>query len=253
MMRRRRAAVFAAVVLGLVADGDFARAGETVGIFRVDIDGVSKTAADKFEQSLEEGLTGTGFRVVTRDKLRKGLKGELVPGCYFGACLKPIYKHLKIRLVLVARITSAGPNYNFIVSLLDARSGMPTSQVADRCEVCTLEEAIASATLAVIALATGTGTAKVTDPVEGPTRAADLPGLRATIAQLQHRVHHNAALRRRRRQYGWLFVGLAVLAANVGVAQATRCDDRGAATCWLGTGASGALGLAGITLLVLSR
>ncbi len=249
-----RATVVLAVVLAFTLPARVGDAsGETVGVFRVDIDGVSKTAADKFERSIEEGLTGTGFTVKTRKQLRKELKGELVAGCYFGACLKILYKRSKVRIVLVARIISAGPNYNFIVSLLDARTGLPTSQVADRCEVCTLEEAIASATLAVVALATGTGTAKVTDPVSGPTRSAKLSVLRANIASLNKRVKRQERAFRTNRRFGWLFLGLAAVAGGVGILQVRSCDDTSDATCWVGTGVAGALGLAGTSILVLSR
>ena len=250
-MRRRLVAL--AVVLACAGSVRIAVAKETVGVFRVNIDGVSRTAADKFERSIEEGLTGTGFKVATRKALREALKGsDYIAGCYFGACLKQIYKRTKIRLILVARITSAGPNYNFVVSLLDSRTGLPTSQVADRCAVCTLEEAIASATLAVVALATGTGTAAVTDPVSGPTRSEQIPVLRAEIARLAKEVRRRRSSARSARVTGWVFLGLAVVAGGIGVMQVRSCDDRSEVSCWMGAGIGGALGFTGITMLVLS-
>lgn len=250
-MTRRLVAL--AILLAWLGSVRTAMARETVGLFRVDIDGVSKTAADKFERSIEEGLSGTGFKVANRKALRDALKGtDYVAGCYFGACLKEIYKRTRVRLILVARITSAGPNYNFVVSLLDTRTGLPTSQVADRCTVCTLEEAIASATLAVVALATGTGTAAVTDPVSGPTRSTQIPLLRAEITRLGNEVRQRRRSARNARITGWVFLGLAAVAGGIGVMQVRSCDDRKDVSCWMGAGIGGALGFTGISILVLS-
>lgn len=252
--KNKRAAIASAIMLVWLGQARPAIAeGEIVGVFRVDIDGVSKTAADKFERSIEEGLTGTGFKVRTRKKLSKALKGAHLEGCYFGACIKRIHERTKIRVLLVARIASVGPNYNFVVSLLDARTGLPTSQVADRCTVCTLEEAIASATLATVALATGTGTAKVTDPVAGPTRAARVSVLRRRIDHLAKRVDKQDKAFLTNRRIGLVFLGLAAVAGGIGTLQVRSCDQRDDVTCWIGAGAGGAFGLAGLSILILSR
>lgn len=218
-----------------------------IGILDLQVDGVSATAAARFETSIEEGLTGSGYQVSPRKRLMALLgQSSYVPGCLFGPCLEEVFRNTELRLVLVARITSVGPSYEYVVSLLDTRIGRPTSQVTDQCEVCTLEEAIASTTLAVIELVTGSGNS-VVDPALGPVGKDELPDLRGQLEASQREV---GARQRRLRRAALFFIGAAALAGGAGAYFLSRDQtDRGYPAVAVG----GAFAIASGTLLVLSR
>ena len=217
-----------------------ARADEIVGVLQLEIQGVSETAAEKFESSIEEGLTGTGYRVAPRQRLRKMLEqSSYIDGCHFGACLTEVYRNTKGKLVLVARITSLGPSYSFVVSLIDTRTGLPASQVANVCEVCTLEEAIATATLAVIELVT-----KTPIDVAEPTEVVPPPVDLAAIERARNRRGKRAA-----RRTALFFIGAAVVAGGAGAYFLVEDDHR---IGYPVMAAGGALAVAGTTFLGVS-
>jgi hypothetical protein len=220
---------------------------EIVGILHFEADGISETVAQRFEQSIEAGLADNGFKVAPRKRLLELLgRSSYVAGCRFGPCLEEVYRNTDIRLVLVGRVTAVGPSYTVLMTLLDTRVGRPTSQVVDRCEVCTVEEAMTGATLAVVELVTGAGTA-VVDPALGPTSRDKIPDFRAQLAARRNEL---ADRRRRLRRAALFFVGAAALAGGAGgYLIATDRDQRGLPA----VGAAGAFAVASATFLVLSR
>ena len=226
-----------------------AAAGDTIGVLHVKTVGVTAVAVQKFETSLEEGLAGgSSFKLVPRAQLVQKLAAQSKvtqdPGCRFGPCLKGIYQQTKIPLVLVARITKIGPSYSFIISLLDTRSGNPTAQVTPGCEVCTLDEAILTATMAVIELMTDKSAA--TDPELGATAHVTPVQLRGSLDTL----HNSWSARRRHwRIAGYLFLAGAVAAGGAAAALVSKDKKLG----YGAGGLSGAFALSATTMLVLSR
>lgn len=175
-----RAAGVALAVIATVAVAPRPAAADEdiVGVLHVDIEGVSETAAELFEDSLEEGLDGSNFTVAKRERLLSLIgNSSYKEGCYFGPCLEEIYKITRVKLVLVATIKGTGSAYSFLVSLLDTESGLVTAQVGDVCAPCTLGEAIDSASLAVVELVNVEDAA--VDPDAGNT------GERLTIADVR--------------------------------------------------------------------
>ena len=218
---------------------------DVVGVLSLEAEGVSPTATEKLEAGIEEGLAGTGDvdrpRVATRKRLTELLaRSTFAPGCLFGPCLKEIYRNTQVRMVLVARIVGSGPSYDFMVSLMDTRTGLLMSQVATRCSVCTLDEAITSAALATIELINqaegGAG-----DDGGGPEAAS------GAAADLAPRI---AVRRRAIRRSALFFLSAAVLAGGV-AAYFTATDEPDVGYPVLV--ASGALAVASTTLFVLSR
>ena len=250
----RRNLTVAAVLAWLAGAAGAARAGgpdepETVGILHVAVDGVSETAAEMLENSLEDGLGNAGFLVAKqKDMAAKLEQSDYFEGCLFGPCLNTVYEVTGVRLLLVARITGLGQRYSIVVTLIDARTGVPTSQATDRCEVCTVDEAVATASMTVIGLVTGAGDTQVIDASIGPTGdgagAAEVPE-RETELQAKF-ARRGTAMRRG----AWLLLGAAAVAGGVSVFGFLNDDtDLGAPAA----AAAGAFAVSSGTLFVISR
>lgn len=192
----------------------------------VTMDGVPRDAQARFETSLEEGLRGAGLEVLPRARVAEAVeRGDTPPGCTFGDCLKAVGKTLATRLALVARVTARGPSFTFVLTLVDMGTGYPVSQVSDTCAVCTFDEAIAAATLAVVELATAAPPASP-PPGDGARRA------------------------RSTRRTAWWMTGLAVVGVAVGAYLVSTDEDQAG---WASIGAGGGFGIAGITLFAISQ
>jgi hypothetical protein len=246
------AAAIASAAAGLATWPGAARAeeGDVVGLLHVEFDGVSETAAQMLEQSFMDGLGNAGFQVTPRERMVELLAGsDHVESCRFGPCLKTVYAVTGVRLVLAARVTSVGRAYTFVVTLIDTRTGTPTSQAVERCAVCTVDEAVATASLAVIQVVTGLGEAHVVDPTVGPTggaEALDVAALRAAEARAQARL---ADRRRRLRRSAWIMSGASVAVGAIGVYYLAMDDS---AVAYPALAAGGTLAIAGGTLFYFS-
>jgi len=226
---------------------------DRIGVLEVATYGVSVAAGDKFEQSVEETLTGVGFRVVRSKVVQQQLAGSnYVAGCTFGPCLKEVRTRTGLRRVLVARIQGAGQTYNVIVSLVDTESGQLVSQVAVPCPVCTVEDAISTSTLAVVELLTkksGAGSGSGGGGEAALGGGAALGGAAhggRELASLSERLERR---RRDARRTGWIFVaGGAVGVALGGGLLAADQTNPGMTSLGLG----GGLAAAGLTALLWS-
>ena len=237
----------AAIALAVLALATSARAGadtvaptkaphrKIVGILDVRVEGVSPTAAERFESGIEEGLGSTEYWVATRKRMREILAGSgWSEGCDFGPCLLEVKKQTGADLVVDAYFQGTGSSYRFVVTLVDTGTGAVTAQVADHCDVCTLTEALDSAALATIGLVHG-AEGEVAQP------AAKLPP-----AVIDHTEPH--ARRSMRRTALLLVGGGAILAGTAAYFLHTGNDKLGYAA----GGAAGGLGVAGIAVVALS-
>lgn len=246
---RRRLRFVAGLVPALIVTLCAARAhaDETIGVLHVEVVGASKTAAEMFETSLEDGLGNAGFKVATRVKMRELLEPSgFQAGCLFGPCLKLVYGVTGVRLVLVARITGVGKNFTYLVTLLDTRTGTVAAQATDDCPVCTVDEAVATASMAVIGLVTGASDPGMVDPTD-PGRALDLNALR----EAQRAAEDTLAARKNSLGRGAVF--LLSMAAIAGAVSATAFLKDEHEAGYLAAGVGGAFVISGGTLLIISR
>ncbi len=239
-----RTGLVIAVVAGLLgwAGPAMGEDEEIVGVLNLDTQGVSPTAAEVFESGIEEGLAGIGFRVSPRSRLRSMLEqSSYIDGCLFGPCLKEVYRNTKVKLVLVARIVGLGANFSFVVSLLDTRTGLTVSQVASMCDVCTLEEAIATATLAVIEL--------VTAAAQSPEGKVAADAAEAVASEPEPADERRNKNRRMVRRAAIFFISAAAIAGG-GAAYLLGKDDK--ANGYAVAAAGGTMAVVGGTFLVIS-
>lgn len=219
-----------------------ARADEDlVGILSIDTSGVSGATAEQFEAQVEEALEGVGRHSVSRDALRERLQGsEFLEGCYFGPCLTALRVASGVPLVLIARIQGEGSSYSFVITLVDTKTGMFTAQVAQTCPVCTVDEAIMTATLATIDLLSPNGAADIEQP-----DGASLDGQTAAVAK------RKPASVGPLRTAGWLFLGAGIAAAAAGSYLLLKDERRDLSIGGLASGA--ALFTGGATILLFSK
>jgi len=201
-----------------------------------------------FESSLEDGLGNAGFKVATRAKMRELLvPSGFQAGCMFGPCLKPIHGITGVRLVLVARITGVGKNFSYLVTLLDTRTGLVAAQATDDCPVCTVDEAVATASMAVIGLVTGASDPEMTDPTADPGGALNFNAAREARQAAQDRLDDSKKSVRR----GSIFLlSMAAVAGAVSVTAFLKDEDEAG---YIAAGVGGAFVISGGTLLIISR
>lgn len=147
--------IAALALLAALAGRARAADSDPVGLLEVATQGVSDTTGDKFEESIERGLAAVEVPVMRSRVVREKLAtSDFVHGCAYGPCLRAVGRATGLHRLLVARIEGAGQSYSVVVSLMETEEGRLLSQVAQSCPVCTVDEAIATATRAVVELIT---------------------------------------------------------------------------------------------------
>jgi hypothetical protein len=207
---------------------------DPVGILEVTTAGVSDETGDTFETSIEQALAAVKVPVVRSKVVGEKLTGsDFIRGCAFGPCLREVGRATGLKRVLVTRIEGAGKSYSVVVSLVETGEGRLVSQVAQSCPVCTVEEAIATATRAVVELVTRR---------EGEARSG------TEVVAVPDDQERMASKKKHVRRTGIVFAaaGAAVLIAGIALA----ADDSDAGPPLVGGGA--ALAGAGLATLLLS-
>ncbi len=238
----RSAAVLAAALATGIAPGARADAAKPapghrkiVGVLEVRVDGVSSTAAEKFEVGIEDGLSSTEYWVATRKRMREVLAGSSwSEGCVVGPCLAEVKRQTNADLIVSAYFEGTGSSYRFVVTLVETTTGTVVAQVADRCDVCTLTEALDTAALDTIGLVNGANDA----PARALPRAAR-PGDDAGVNRG----------RRASRRASLLLISGAVLAGGT-AAYFFRTEKRDLG--YAGVGAALGMGVGGIAAFALS-
>lgn len=230
-MVRRHRLVGALVTAAMVVSAGAASA-ERVAVLDVVVTGVPSDARQRFEARVVEGLAGAGFEVVPRERVAAAfVDADVAEGCFFGPCLERAARRLTAAQGLVARIAASGSAYSYVLTMVDMRTGAPIRQVTDTCAVCTLDEALAAATLATVALASGEGPELVAGAVGGGSEGWG-----------------GAGRWRRAAIVASVGVGLAVASLAAGLFLLRDEEEAGG---WAAVGAGVGLGAASLTFLFL--
>ncbi len=125
-----------------------------VGILDVRVDGVSDDVKAKFEQQLEQQLDTNQYWLSNRAQMRERMKfsTKWTEGCLVGECLAEVRTQTRAELVLLAALNGSGTSFGYVVTLVRTDTGRVLAQKSERCDVCTINEAMTEATLATIAL-----------------------------------------------------------------------------------------------------
>ena len=227
---------FIAVVVLLALPGGSAKAEkqDPVGLLEVATRGVSETTGDTFEQGMERALAAVEVPVVRSKLLREKMGArDFVRGCTFGPCLREVGRATGLKRLLVARIEGAGKSYSVVVSLIETEEGRLVSQVAQSCPVCTVDEAIATATQAVVELITRR---------EGEARSGK------EVVAVPHEGDRIASKKKHVRRTGLVFAATGAAALVAGALLAAGDSDAGPPL----VGGGVALAGAGLATLLLS-
>lgn len=125
-----------------------------VGILDVRVEGISADNKAKFEQQLEQQLDTNQYWLSNRAQMRERLKfsTKWTEGCLVGDCLAEAKTQTQAELVLLAALSGSGTSFGYVVTLVRTDTGRVLAQKSERCDVCTVNEAMTEATLATIAL-----------------------------------------------------------------------------------------------------
>jgi hypothetical protein len=206
-----------------------------VGILDVRVEGVPKEIARQFQSDLEQQLSSTAYWLATQQRMRELMahSTKWTEGCVIGACLAEVKTQTGADLVLLASITGSGTSFGHVVTLVSTRDGRWLAQDASRCEVCTVNEALTSATLAAAKLLTAL-------PVQLPDDDAEQAAQLDLATSKVHAAH--AATRQRHRIVGIAMTLTGVVVAGAGMTFYLAMDRPDAALAGAGVGAGLALG-----------
>lgn len=176
-----------------------------VGILDVRVDGVPNEIKAQFERGLEEQLDTRIYWLSSRAQMRERMKfsTKWTEGCLIGDCLAELRTQTSAELVLLAAFNGSGTSFGHVVTLVRTDTGRVLSQESGRCEVCTVNEAMAEATLATLRLLNAVPD-KLPDEAGDQSVAMDLAA-NASRAQLSD-AHRSV----RRRGITLALIGLAV-------------------------------------------
>lgn len=151
----RTALVVASVMVASVATADDLppERRRLIGILDVQ---ASPEIAASFEKALEVQLDSKMYWLVPRAKMRERLANSTKwsEGCLVGPCLSEVKVQTSAELVVLAALTGSGTSFGYVVTIVRTDTGRVLAQESERCEVCTINEAMSAATLATIRLVT---------------------------------------------------------------------------------------------------
>ncbi len=181
-----------------------------VGILDVRVEGVPDEIKAAFERGLEEQLDTKIYWLSSRAQMRDRMKfsTKWVEGCLVGPCLAELRTQTNAELVLLAAFNGSGTSFGHVVTLVRTDTGRVLSQESGRCDVCTVNEAMAEATLATMRLL-----ANVPDKL--PDEAGDQSAAIELAVGAEHKKLAVAERATRRRGLVLTLVGLAVTGAGI--------------------------------------
>jgi hypothetical protein len=125
-----------------------------VGILDVRVDGAPAEVGVQFQRDLEAQVDPKRYflapRVRMHDRMTSSTKWT--EGCVVGDCLREVKVQTNADVVLLASLTGSGTSYGWVVTLVGTEHGKVVGQTSERCDVCTVSEALNAATRATLML-----------------------------------------------------------------------------------------------------
>jgi len=211
-----------------------------VGILEVRVDGVPEEVKERFQRGLEDQVDTKHYWLASRAHVKQRMmqSTKWTEGCIVGPCLAEVRAQTGAELVLLAALTGAGTSFGYVVTLVRTDTGRVLQQESDRCDVCTVNEAMTQATLATTGLLNNVPD-KLPDEAADQTASVNLAVGRIErdlAAHDRHTTHLGAAL---------TAVGVAVAIGGLALYFTQDSPTYAAATA----AAGGALAAGGVVVL----
>jgi len=202
-----------------------------IGLVDVHVEGVPAEVASTFQQNIEQQIDTKHFWLAPRVKMKEAMSGSMrwTEGCVVGGCLAEVRSQTGADLALLAALTGSGTSFGYVVTLLRTDTGDVIAQDSDRCDVCTVNEAMTQATLATVKLLNNLPDKLPDEGIE--RRAAIELAAKAAKVQSTQVAHHG-----KRIGATLTIVGLAAVAVGAVVYFANNHADSGMVTLAAGGG-----------------
>lgn len=165
-----------------------------VGILDVQVNGVPEEVKAQFQSRLEALLDPRHYWLSPKSRMHAMLANSTkwAEGCVIGHCLAEVKTQTGADLVLLAALNGSGTSFGYVVTLVRTDTGRVLAQESERCDVCTVNEALANATLATVKLLNAVPD-KLPDEAGDQRAQVDLAStkLKADLSASQH--HHKVA------------------------------------------------------------
>jgi hypothetical protein len=209
-----------------------------VGVLDVRVEGVPPEIAAQFQSQLEAQVDTKHFWLAPRSRMHEVMANSTkwTEGCVIGSCLGEVRRQTNADLVLLAALTGSGTSFGYVVTLVRTDTGHVLAQESERCDVCTVSEAVKNATQATVKILNAVPDSL---PDEARERAYD-------VAVASEKGEHEAAEAKHHSHAvgtGILITGLAIAAGGAGVYFASKDAGIGMAA------AGGGLALGGVLAL----
>jgi hypothetical protein len=201
-----------------------------VGILDVRIDGAPPEVGAQFQKDLDAQIDSKHYFLAPRARIHEIMSNSTrwTEGCVVGPCLRELRSQTNAAIVLLASLTGTGTSFGWVITLVRTDSGNVLSQRAERCDVCTVDEALHNATRAAVDLLSAIPD---TLPDESPKVAASIARAPLDDAQVATLHHH-----RKVTGTALLISGLAIAAAGAALYYAESHASYGLATAGIGAG-----------------
>jgi len=125
-----------------------------IGILDVRVDGAPAEVGVQFQRDLEAQVDTKHYFLAPRVRMhdRMANSTKWTEGCVVGDCLREVKVQTNADVVLLASLTGSGTSYGWVVTLVGTERGKVVGQTSERCDVCTVSEALNAATRATVAL-----------------------------------------------------------------------------------------------------
>ena len=210
-----------------------------IGILDVRIDGAPPEIGAQFQKDLEAQVDIKHYFLAPKMRMHDLMaqSTKWTEGCVVGSCLKDVKIQTNADVVLLAALNGSGTSFGWVVTLVRTDSGNVLAQKSERCDVCTVSEALSAATLATVDLLS---TIPETLPDESARHIIDpapTKPLEEKIVRIEHRDRVGGV--------ALTVIGLVAAAAGAGVYFAHDHANYGLATATAG----GGMALAGVVVL----
>lgn len=125
-----------------------------IGILDVRVDGAPADVGAEFLKELEDLVDIDHYYLAPRARIREAMASSTrwTDGCVVGPCLQELRAQTNAQIALLASLTGSGTSFGWVITLVRTDTGNVLSQRAERCDVCTVDEALQNATRAAVDL-----------------------------------------------------------------------------------------------------